>query len=97
MVYMHVKKLFYMLFVLTAAIMWKELRYIIWRCRSEYDLSYYRIDAFVLSAVCKLVVYWAIVHPTIKHILIVPVTKILTLDVYPRQDTLDRSTKTRTR
>ena len=46
------------------AIMWKELRYIIWQCRSEYDLNYYRIDVFVRSAVCKLVVYCAIVHPT---------------------------------
>ena len=55
--------------------MWKELRYIIWQCRSEYDLSYYRIDAFVCSAVCKLVVYWAIVHPTVKLVLNVTVTK----------------------
>ena len=31
--------------------MWKELRYIIWQYRSEYDLSYYRIDAFVRNAV----------------------------------------------
>ena len=93
MVYMHVKKSYF-----TCIDRGNNVKgAIIWQCRSKYDLRYNRIDAFVRSAVCKLVVYWAIVHPTVKFILYVPVTKKLTLNVYPRQDTLDCSTKTQTR